>query len=158
MTPTRRDVFGLTAAMVVGASGFALVPAASRDRSAALPATQDTGALQVSRDTSLSDARDVARLAPFRANRTAALLEYEPGSPEPTAPPPALERPTWRLTGVLFGSPAVAVFEGFQDNAPRLLASGDSVEAYLVAAISGDSVVVEGRGTRWKFTVEAPWR
>jgi hypothetical protein len=158
MTDRHVRVYGIAAALLIGASGFALVPHASKDRMAIVPGTQYSSGAAGSSDALRVDTDALVASAPFRASRAAPSVDYQPGSAEPSGPPAALERPPWRLTGVLVGSPTVAVFEGFRDNAPRLLAAGEGVDAYTVAFVSGDSVVVAGRGGPWTFTVEATWR
>ncbi|MGE3635619.1 MAG: hypothetical protein AB7P00_37285 [Sandaracinaceae bacterium] len=72
---------------------------------------------------------------------------------EAVASPP--EQPAWILTGVLDGTPRVAVLEG--GGATYVLAAGDEVGSYRVTDVAEDAVIIESGGASWTITLEAPW-
>jgi hypothetical protein len=101
---------------------------------------------------------------PFRAARRPPSPRYlapglgPDGEPEEPAPPPT-PRPEWTLTGVIWGSPPLAVFDGVPDNLTAgLLAEGDSVGPIRVDRIAPDTVYLRGVGAAWAFVIEVPWK
>jgi len=54
----------------------------------------------------------------------------------------------------------VALFEGVDgaENSTTLLATGDAVGRFRLAAIRGDTVVVVSDDEEWLFSLEAEWR
>jgi len=98
-------------------------------------------------------------LAPFRPDRSVPPQRYSRATPPSDREPP-VRRPDWILTGVLGGPVPVALFEGVDgaENSTTLLATGDAVGRFRLAAIRGDTVVVVSDDEEWLFSLEAEWR
>jgi hypothetical protein len=63
------------------------------------------------------------------------------------------------LVGLVDGSPATAVIEGFPGvEGARLVRVGDVIAGVRVAAIGSRTVRLAGMDTVWTLTVREPWQ
>lgn len=111
-------------------------------------------------------------LAPFRVDREPPAARYSVSridelraqaqaqdAARSTPPPNASQRPPWTLTGVVVGTPTLAVLEGVSaaEGSTRVVGEGDEVEGLTVVEITQDSVVVHGGDRTWTFPLVRPW-
>jgi hypothetical protein len=99
---------------------------------------------------------------PFRFDRTAARVRFNPSGPvgQPgVAPPPAPPRPVIRLVGIIGGPPWTALVEGVPGRESGvLLRIGEASGGVRVTSLAGDSGVFAGFDTVWVLRVSTPWR
>lgn len=98
----------------------------------------------------------VTAAAPFRANRAAASLPYDPNRVgEPAAPPvEPTPKPPLVLAGIIWGTPPTAVLAGVPGAPrPRVIERGDTVAGLKVRRIERERVVITGYDTTWNLRV-----
>jgi len=158
---TGRGMWGVWAWVVAGivalaVSAFAPVvkptpPAISRDRSPFSAVLRPYPADSLAR---LATSRDV-----FRSGRRAAAVAYDPqraAAPVEVNQPP---KPTLALLGLVAGSEATAVIEGFPGiEGARVVRVGDVVSGLRVKQIASDRVLIAGMDTTWMLRVREPWK
>jgi hypothetical protein len=102
----------------------------------------------------LATSRDV-----FRSVRRAAAVAYDPqraAAPVEVNQPP---KPTLALLGLVAGSEATAVIEGFPGiEGARVVRVGDVVSGLRVKQIASDRVLIAGMDTTWMLRVREPWK
>jgi hypothetical protein len=146
-------------ALLAALAGLAMIPRALRDRvPAAVEFTYVRHAPEVSPALGWS-AVTVVGLNPFRWDHKATSPRYDraapagPGDPGLPGPPPEI-RPGWRLTGILWGTPPVAVFEGVEGHAgPGIFAAGDTASGVTVTVIWPDSVLLRQGDRAWTYAL-----
>lgn len=157
-------------AFAVALAGFASARTADRDRipEVTIPLHErefDLRSDSMGEHPELGAIDSAWTFAPFQEDREAPSRRYQPAlisarrAADSVAAVTEADRPPWTLTGVIIGSPPVAVFEGIPGSADsaRVLAQGDQVEEFTVARIRASGVdVVRGRQT-WTFTITPPW-
>jgi hypothetical protein len=155
-------IFCVTATLL----GMAATARAPRDRAPSVPAHASTeGATPVEAADLTWRGLTVMGLDPFRITRKAPAHRYErldaSAAPSTRAlpPPTQMPPPEWRLTGIVWGSAPVAVFEGVEGiEGSALLGEGDSVGAIRVDRLTPDTVILSGQTGSWSFTIQAPWK
>ena len=102
---------------------------------------------------------------PFRADRTAPPRRYRPGQPnDGERTPPEVTPPTripgYRLLGIATaGGIKLAVIDGAATmTGSRVYHVRDSLDAYRLIEIGGDSVVVSGEDTTFVLRILRPWK
>ncbi len=146
--------------------GLAAAVRAPRDRAPGSAVGASAGAATTPETANLAwRGSTVTGRDPFRIVRKAPTRRYERleaaavASTPDLPPPPATPRPDWHLTGIVWGSAPVAVFEGVDGvEGSALLGEGDTVGAIRVERLTPDTVVLRGPTESWSFTVEAPWK
>ena len=126
-----------------------------------LPSVSDSVSAPVTVATRAIAAESVAAIAwrdPFRAGRRPALPAYDPlRLAEQMAPPPP--RPALVLVGVMDGTPASAVIEGFPGaDGGRVVRVGDVISGLAIKKVGGGRVVITGMDTTWVLEVREPWK
>jgi len=149
-------------AYALAAAGLVAGSFARRDRvpaaGAAVPSAEATphapgGGAQASSSPGLN---------PFRWDHQVSATRYVRDEPPAVAAVPEQTEspedaaPTWRLTGVLWGDPPLALLEGVPGHqGPGIFGIGDQVEGAIVTVIWPDSVLLR-RGTHaWVYALEA---
>jgi hypothetical protein len=67
------------------------------------------------------------------------------------------QRPEWTLTGVILGSPRLAILDGPRAGEGGVFAPGDLVDGFTVAEILADRVVITRGEQAWTFALTPPW-
>ncbi|HEU4648238.1 MAG TPA: hypothetical protein VFS33_04200 [Gemmatimonadales bacterium] len=143
-------------------SGAAVLSPDRPERATPLPARVAAPPVQITRTAARFDSllRAAAARAPFRSNRVAAAIAYDPDRPpQPGMPtPPPAPKPTLALSGIVWGTAPAAVLEGVPGvDGPRVVRAGESVGGLRVKRIRRDAIVVVGLDTSWTLKVRMPW-
>lgn len=156
---TRRRAVAWVAAVTLSAAGFAQLPRVVVDRAHVVrpPSSKDARAA----DPAPTPLDSAWQAAPFRIDRRLPPVRYEvamTGDALPAEMPP--ERPPWTLIGIVAGEAPLALFRGVAEtpDRTRVIAIGEVVEGYVLAAIRGDTAVVALDTTEWTYTRTVPGR
>lgn len=94
----------------------------------------------------------------FRVSRLPSPVPFDPrvGIVPPT---PKRPKPPLQLVGIVDGTPASAVIEGFPGGeGSRVVRPGDVIGGLTVEMVSGAVVRIVGMDTTWILRVREPWR
>ncbi len=157
--PAALDV--LRAVMVLfAAAGLFAASRAPRDRTPRLLPDSSPSAVVRAPNPDLGwRAITVMELDPFRRDRKAPSPRYDSTPPSdtttpPDAGPPPVIRPEWRLAGILWGNPPVALFDDIAGRSgPGIFAAGDTVGDITIAVIWPDSVLVRHGDRAWTYAL-----
>jgi hypothetical protein len=143
----------ITLAGVAATIGFTIPASPSMPMSAA-PAIAATPAALPARGPSPDSLATVATARhPFRLDRTAAPMPFDPllsGDAPPSHPP----RPTLTLVGIALGAESAALIDGLPGTeGTRVLRVGEAFAGYIVRRVEEDRVLIAGPDTTWTLVV-----
>lgn len=154
----RGDALRLVHAVVLlaAAAGAAAIPLARKDRWVVRPQAGVPGGRPADTTPDAMDA--TVQEDPFRLDRQLSAIPFgdlpqaAQAAPIPEESDHEAERPSWRLSGIVWGDAPLALLEGAgEDGGARILAKGDSVGEIVVLDVGPDSVLLGEGAMRWTF-------
>lgn len=162
MSPAFARLVLLVAATLAIAAGITGLTVPLAPVALALPASPRRFALgpAISREKLDSLVRLVERRAPFRARRRPAAVRFDPrpavqqSDAQQSSPKPVLT-----LSGVVWGTDAAAVVQGFPGvEGSKVVRRGDVFGGIRVTRIERDRVSLAGLDTAWSLRLKEPWK
>ena len=144
--------------------GFLSLPAgylATRPVEVIIPDAAAPGDLASSAEVLLSwdsvSANLVAR-DPFRADRSPAMVPFNPLPAEQAYVEPPPPKPAISVSGIVWGAEPSAVIEGLPGiEGGQLMRVGDAVAGITLKRITESRVTLTGMDTTWTLSVRKPW-